>query len=90
MKAYELLDSREKWCQGYTALDKQGNVVWSASEDACAYCIVGAVLRCYPRDQQSTTFDKLSNVLQRGASTWNDAPERTWEEVHALLKRLDI
>lgn len=96
MKAYEVLE-QFGWCQGSAAIDNNGQEVGVLSNDAIRFCTIGAVAKAYiPTDNAR---DELSLKMQgriRDAlglysiSNWNDAPERTEEEVIALLKRLDI
>jgi hypothetical protein len=48
MKVHELLDDPSKWIQGKYAVDKEGTEVTPDSEHACAWCLVGAIKKCYP------------------------------------------
>lgn len=52
---------------------------------------MGAIDAAYPvesdyREKRITVHRHLNQT----PSKWNDDDERTWEEVHALLKELDI
>lgn len=93
MKIQELLSSPEKWTKGLNAKDKQNNCVSPWSENAVCWCIYGAILKCYSESLKTTeemvekaTYASGWQVL----SAWNDAPERTFEEVKALIEKLDI
>lgn len=99
MKAWELLDSPEKWTQGHGALDSAGLPLFNASSsDAVCWCMEGAIEKAYSNSDwinpklkaakkvSGIDVNKIGMILIH----WNDAPERTWEEVHALLKELDI
>ena len=98
MKTYELLDSAEKWCKGANARDKDGNIVDPVSSIANQWCINGALCRCYRKvSDMSAASDKLSNLLTGHISfpavpyiNWQDETERTFEEVHQLLKEADV
>lgn len=96
MKTYELLDSKEKWMQGDWSADKDGSYVACTSERAACWCVAGAFIRCYPDiDERDGVIEKLRKKieLQSGLSSifvWNDAQERTYEEVYSVLKELDI
>lgn len=104
MKAFELLDSKEKWLQRQYARDAEGGLVHSTSSKAACFCTIGAVNRAYLGDdtgwndgRYDTRCDamyKLSNHIETnfhcGVAAWNDAKERTYEEVVSLLKELDI
>lgn len=90
MKIYELLDSPEKWCQHYSSLDADGNLIRSTSTVAVKWCLIGAIHKCY-RDADDvsrvgrTLFRRIGYV-----SVWNDEPSRTHAEVLALTRELDI
>ena len=91
MKAYELLDKPEKWTQGAFGEDEAGNAVGSRCPTAVCWCMAGAINRCYGTECDEF-HDKVKAKLGGLISvvTWNDAPSRTWQEVHAILKELDI
>jgi hypothetical protein len=92
MKTYELLNSPDKWCKGANALSESGASVNDSSPGACKWCVNGALRKCYPTiDERSPLYNKIwleTNGLF--IAEWNDAPERTWQEVHDLLVKLDI
>ena len=98
MKAYELLSRPGAWTQHTLARDHDGDAVTVDSPHACAWCVAGAIMRCYPLIKTPTLIDKLKQEL---LPTWkestafiigpyNDDPNRTQEEVVELLKKLDI
>lgn len=93
MKAYEVIDSPEKWTQGYYATDANGKQTTSLSNDAICWCAIGALMKAYADDKDGNyalAFRKLNGAIRYDIINWNDAPGRTWEEVHGLLKELDI
>lgn len=87
MKAYELLDSPEKWCQWSDGLTAAGEKVGGRNPAAVKWCMRGAVECCYGDD--SLLYKKFGRRHDTPVQ-FNDTPGRTWEEVHALLKELDI
>lgn len=89
MKAYELLDSPERWTQFVPARNSAGEVVKAKAPDAVCWCIMGAIVRCYPKGKRNM-FEDFCNKVRCDLSQWNDRPERTWEEVYNLLKEYDI
>lgn len=91
MKAWELLSKPGAWTQKVCARDEFGTRVGATSDSACSWCIIGAILRLYPYEVGDLR-EKLYGVLPKGFSIaqWNDTPERTQEEVVAVLKELDI
>src|SRR5690348_11604997 len=68
MKAWQLLDSREKWCQG-------------KMRDSCGrYCLMGAIYAAYPvKSDYREKRIMVHKHLNRTPSKWNDDDERTWE-----------
>lgn len=98
MKVHELLDSSEKWAKGYYAYDSEGKEVGEFHAHACQWCLAGAVYRCYyDRDHPwmensdiQQVYQKIQQRIGQVIHLWNDAPERTYEEVYSLVKELDI
>ncbi len=97
MKAYELLESTG-WCQGTYARDANGEAVHAMDEEACSYCILGAIWKTYGYGDAS---DLVRRILSKGKgkrrghsirsiAEWQDAQERTKEEVIAALKAADV
>ena len=99
MKAHELLSDESKWCQKTFAVDAHGVSIHCDNPRAVAWCLDGALLRCYldARASDRAAYRQVANAIRAGGpgtlggvSAWNDAPGRTYAEVYALLKRLDI
>jgi|688.fasta_scaffold598302_3 hypothetical protein len=89
-KAWKLLEATG-WCQQEFARDKQSDIVDYRSEEACQFCILGAINRVYLDTKHHSILD--NHLLQKGIHDvveWNDNPMRTKEEVIELLKELDI
>ena len=99
MKMRELLNSPSRWAKDAAARDKFGSPCSSLSADATSWCIVGAASLCYPlRWERREVLEKITAHLDLGPLpeahlqyvSWQDAPERTFDEVHSLLEKLDI
>jgi hypothetical protein len=96
MKAHELLDSPEKWGQYTAARDSKGQPVHPRKPEACSWCLIGALHKCYPDLGIIAMSDKIHEHLRtkhdhhNGIPDWNDTDDRTYEEVVTLLKELDI
>ena len=88
MKAWQLLDSPEKWTQYEWARGSNGEKASETYPPVC-WCIFGAVKDCYSGISFKSPWVRLQNKLDNPVK-WNDAPERTYEEVYAVLKELDI
>ncbi len=94
MKVYELLDRPEKWTKKALARDSQGIGCDPHSKRAVSFCLAGAMMVC----RGETAYLTEINVVNQWAAQdgygdiadWNNAPERTYDEVIALAKELDI
>jgi hypothetical protein len=96
MKAYELLDSPEKWTQGSHARSASGDERGANDADACRWCIAGAFRKCYSDDFGLYTPEGLAAikrvrglVLENDLVSWNDDPNRTFEQVREALIKAD-
>ncbi len=88
MKVQELLTT-DNWIQTCLAADKGFNSINPDNPEACYWCLLGAVYKCYINDFKyirSRLHDKIGSSI----IVWNDDPRRIWEEVEALIKELDI
>jgi hypothetical protein len=95
MKAFELLE-KYGWCQENMATDETGVGCSINDKTAANFCLIGVIYRKNRRSRTTLTEDlikvlrKLGFKSSAGLSVWNDHPDRTKEEVIALLKELDI
>ncbi len=93
MKVKELLDAPEKWTQQKFAKTASGEPTMPLDPAAVCWCLRGAIHLCYRNtDQLIEVLEKVNSRISRGLTTyqWNDAPERTFSEVKALVEELDI
>ena len=89
MKISELLDNPNKWCQGTYARDAKGQPSDTLSHTTVSWCIIGAMDRCeYTTDETRDLEHKLIKIMNVGIVSYQDAPERTFAEVHNLLVNL--
>jgi len=88
MKMKKLLANPDAWTQGKYARDAYGKEVHVDSPKATCWCLEGAFIKCYPRNNRKI-FKKLVNKIQFIVN-WNDAPERTHQDVINVLNELDI
>ncbi len=90
MKVRDLLTDESKWTKDTYARDKDGNATTPGASDAVCWCLVGALERCYiPTSEFGLVYERLARRTD-GAAKWNDASERTFPEVRALVEELDI
>lgn len=93
MKVSELLVRKENWIQGDNAVDEAGESTNIDSPSACAWCLEGALSRCYPDDDDyNEAYKKLLRVISqpRGLVHWNDQPGRTFRQVKAAVEAAGV
>ena len=92
VKPSELLARPESWTQGDFSRDKEGRSARSRPEEQCSWCLMGALMKCYPQFSSRMVITDLLRDKAGCASLsyWNDAPERTHAEVLALLKEVGL
>jgi hypothetical protein len=86
--ARELREDPTRWTQKASARDTTGYGVAPASEKACAWCLYGHIER---RNAYQTIehFRALDSCMPLGCTiSWNDAPERTVDDVIALCDKV--
>lgn len=95
MKVHELLTEPARWTQDAFARDERGHAVSERGDSACSWCLVGAVQRCYSDlHERAVVFGKIMDsgpmLTAYCVSEWNDAEDRRFAEVRALVLDLDI
>lgn len=92
MKIKEFLSSKEKWTQKACARDIENNPTTIFGSQAFSWCLYGAVVKCYGDVYEShgEVYKKIRLEIKNYIASWNDAPERTFEEVKDLCEKLDI
>lgn len=96
MKVHELLDGPEKWTKGANAREADGSHCFTNSPLATCFCLRGAILHCYGCGMQNKRRDAIDEKIFAHLGKiqmdydWNDAPDRTFEEVRNLALELDI
>lgn len=95
MRIAEFLADPERWTQRALARDASGTCVRPLAPEACRWCLVGALIVCYPDDRERwEVVEKLMHAVF-GASGmsltfWNDSPDRTHAEILALVTEEDV
>lgn len=77
----------------------------SRDNGVCCWCLVGAINKCYleGKTEHGNAYILLANAIEQKTGhidayrlahdtivRWNDAPERTFQEVYDLVKELDV
>lgn len=92
MKPSELIADPAKWTKGAYARDAKGaKLADNCDPIAVCWCAAGAIERCYPKPTDDRSYSALYSRLldhidSAHVSIWNDAPERTHDEVVSALK----
>src|SRR5581483_10706949 len=89
----KLFDSPEKWAQGHSAYDSNGNPVSCLSPDAVKWCILGGVGKVCGLDNkdQETLIAILTRAMHKLPGSecylgyWNDRPKRTFRDIRELI-----
>ena len=92
MKVGKLLSDKSKWCKKKLAATKDGESCLIFDEFATQWCLEGAIIKCYVMDfeTQRKINERIRNKIGNDIPNWNDAPERTFEDVKKLVKKLNI
>lgn len=93
-KGHEWLTGPDRWVQKHMAVNADDRPVGTQSSTACRRCLLGILLWIYEDgDKYLKACERVMAALNLPGyvliQTWNDAPERTWEEVRDLLVRAD-
>jgi len=79
-----------KWTRGANARNIHAAKVSFNSKSAVCWCLFGAGVKCYGLARWDDICDKVAAKVGCTIPEWNDAPERTFEDVKALVEELDI
>lgn len=90
MKVRELFTDASKWAKGAEARNSDGLRTQFDSPFAVSWCLGGALAKCYPNTYPSLRVEVQMQMGIRHISVWNDADNRTFEEVKELVDRLDL
>ena len=105
MKAHELLNSPEVWCQDSPAEDGKGHKLQALDPRAEKWCALAAIQKVYPPLQWEEKMDRLLRALsvsEEGLAQmtisdkacslmeWNDDRQSSFLEVSEILLSADI
>jgi hypothetical protein len=105
MKAYELLNSPDAWCQESPAEAAQGNKVYALDPRAVKWCALGAIDKIYPPAQREEAMDRVLRALsvsEKGIARlnksdkaccimeWNDDQWTSFRDIREVLKKADV
>jgi hypothetical protein len=105
MKAYDLLNSPQAWCQESPAQDRQGNKLQALDPRAVKWCVLSAVEKAYPISRWGEPTDRLLlalSVSEPGLAQmtksdkacslmeWNDDRQSSFQEVREILLSAEV
>lgn len=86
-----LLRYEERWTQYTPARNNEKESVLPDSPTATCWCLVGAIYKCYPNQEERYLINKLVfKELGELPHRWNDNINRTHDDVLALVTKLGI
>lgn len=88
----ELLSDRQRWYQGYYATTECGSDVEAGNPKAVKWCLIGAMIKVYSDGiDQEVAEEKLKKVIGENSIVgWNDASNRTYDEVMDAVTKAGI
>jgi hypothetical protein len=92
IKAKEYLATKENWTQDNYAIDSKGQPIGFLSDDACAFCLSGALNRAanYYNDREEFTLLRAT-IYQETKNDHKSIPgfndSHTYEDVIAVLDK---
>ena len=105
MKISDVLTGADTWCQGHSAVDRDGVLCNFQAPEACRRCLHGAVYKVAYSDSNGLLskvnlriyelVDGLRTTCLRlygelDYINWQEEPGRTWEEVEALIRESEV
>lgn len=90
MKVKDFLTATN-WTKLAYARDENGFTVSTESDEACKFCLAGALIHCYGSTPEGqAAYEKLSKLVLMPIETWNDLSIRKFEDVQQLLELADV
>lgn len=90
MLVKDLLNDPSRWTQFFFARNGVGTPVWPEDGTAVCWCLLGAIHKCY-EERTCGVIELVQKELNYvSVAKWNNAPERTFEDVKNLVTRLNI
>lgn len=96
MKVQELFSDESRWTKYQPASDAEGNFCFVDDENACSFCLLGALVKCYGNEGFNKLFPRITSYICKVTgwhfghiSSFNDQ-FATFADIQKLAKDLDI
>ena len=88
-KIREMLSDESRWNKEYYALGSDGKPVNIMNEDACSWCLAGAIhIVCPVSEQYGEVISHLKQFIDgKVISSFNDSPDTTYSDIVGLLNK---
>ena len=105
MKAHELLNAPQAWCQDSPAKDARGHKRYASDPRAVSWCALAAIHKAYAASQREQAMERVLRALdvsERGLARmsatdkaccimeWNDDRQSSFPEVRAILRQAPV
>ena len=97
MKIRDLLKTEDNWIQRACARSKDNREIDTHSKLAVKWCLLAAVHKCYPNDEDRLEVFYKINIYIKSISAlgfnevgYNDLETTTFEDIQRLYTKLDI
>lgn len=99
MKVRELLSDKSKWSKHHYAQDASGKPTSPHSENAVAWCLVGAIEKCYGMSHSTKSYGAAARALRcaagelfgaHGLVPWQDRTDVTFGHIQQVLQKADV
>ena len=70
MKAHELLNSPQAWCQHSSAKDARGHKRYASDPRAVSWCALAAIHKAYAAPQREQAMERVLRALSVSEGGW--------------------
>jgi hypothetical protein len=98
VKVVEFLNEESKWIKYHSAVNKDGVSVQEHDENACRWCLSGAIIKCYGycTKEEIDVTTKINGIIDRKTgfritiADFNDLPKTTFVQIKEILQEANV
>jgi hypothetical protein len=96
LKVKDILVSYHTWVKGYMSKDNRGNYTQPQDENACRWCLSGAICKAYADDnKRAKALVRLEKIIKKeygfnSIVTFNDNWRTTFKDVRRVVEKANI